>query len=368
MEMAAAAALPAVNTTAPSQRQSIPFRFTATGGEYFRIWIVNLLLTVLTLGIYSAWAKVRRLRYFYGNTSVAGSSFEYHGQPGQILKGRLIALAAIAVYSVCTRLWPLSIFIMLPLLAVAMPWVVVRSRKFQMQMTSWRNIRFRFHGAYKGALIAYIGWTVIAAFTLYIMLPRALYARIRFLLSNTSFGTRRLEFDKPVGPYYKLFYVTLLLGLGALFALLIIAGIGIAILGGAGLFTNTNPAALGTGVMVAVGLYYLASLVIFTAVGASYATKFANTSFDGLALGSHSVRCQLETGKMVGLYLSNLFLMLVTLGLYYPWARVRLMKYRLESLSIETHGSLDDFVASADAAQSATGEELGEFFDVDFGF
>ena len=39
--------------------------FTGTGSEYFRIWIVNLLFTILTLGIYSAWAKVRKLRYFY---------------------------------------------------------------------------------------------------------------------------------------------------------------------------------------------------------------------------------------------------------------------------------------------------------------
>jgi uncharacterized membrane protein YjgN (DUF898 family) len=41
----------------------MPFEFRGTGGEYFRIWIVNLLLTILTLGIYSAWAKVRQLRY-----------------------------------------------------------------------------------------------------------------------------------------------------------------------------------------------------------------------------------------------------------------------------------------------------------------
>lgn len=44
-----------------------PFRFTGNGREYFRIWIVNTLLTILTLGIYSAWAKVRKKRYIYGN-------------------------------------------------------------------------------------------------------------------------------------------------------------------------------------------------------------------------------------------------------------------------------------------------------------
>lgn len=47
-------------------------QFTGKGSEYFGIWIVNLLLTILTLGIYSAWAKVRRLQYFYRNTQLAG--------------------------------------------------------------------------------------------------------------------------------------------------------------------------------------------------------------------------------------------------------------------------------------------------------
>ena len=57
-------------------------------GEYFRIWIVNLLLTVATLGIYSAWAKTRRLQYFYRNTHLAGASFDFRGDPKAILRGR----------------------------------------------------------------------------------------------------------------------------------------------------------------------------------------------------------------------------------------------------------------------------------------
>lgn len=58
-----------------------PLHFTGSGGEYFHIWIVNLLLTILTLGVYSAWAKVRRLQYFCRNTRLAGASFDYHGNP-----------------------------------------------------------------------------------------------------------------------------------------------------------------------------------------------------------------------------------------------------------------------------------------------
>src|SRR3954467_9010978 len=76
------------------------FEFTGTGSEYFRIWVVNLLLTIATLGVYSAWAKVRRQQYFYRNTRVGGAIFDYHGEPKAILKGRLLALFLVAAYKI----------------------------------------------------------------------------------------------------------------------------------------------------------------------------------------------------------------------------------------------------------------------------
>ena len=41
-----------------------PIKFKGKAAEYFGIWIVNLLLTVITIGIYGAWAKVRKKKYF----------------------------------------------------------------------------------------------------------------------------------------------------------------------------------------------------------------------------------------------------------------------------------------------------------------
>ncbi|HAG47009.1 MAG TPA: DUF898 domain-containing protein, partial [Gammaproteobacteria bacterium] len=86
-----------MNSTISATRErssEMPVEFTGSGGEYFRIWIVNLVLTILTLGIYSAWAKVRTKRYFYRNTIIGGSPFEYHARPIQILKGRAIVVGA----------------------------------------------------------------------------------------------------------------------------------------------------------------------------------------------------------------------------------------------------------------------------------
>ena len=60
----------------PIPVESQRLTFTGSGGEYFKIWIVNLLLTIVTLGIYSAWAKVRRNEYFYRHTRLAGAGFD----------------------------------------------------------------------------------------------------------------------------------------------------------------------------------------------------------------------------------------------------------------------------------------------------
>lgn len=111
---------------APAERR-YPVEFAADTGEYFRIWIVNLALTVITLGIYSAWAKVRRRRYFYGHTRIDGEGFEYRANPVAILKGRLIAVAAIAVYYGAGHFAPqYQLLLWIPLVIFG-PWLLVRS-------------------------------------------------------------------------------------------------------------------------------------------------------------------------------------------------------------------------------------------------
>ena len=84
--------------------RNIGFEFNGSAFEYFKIWIVNIALSIVTLGIYSAWAKVRTKRYFYGNTTLDGSSFEYLANPISILKGRLIVFGFILIYAVTTKI------------------------------------------------------------------------------------------------------------------------------------------------------------------------------------------------------------------------------------------------------------------------
>lgn len=120
----------------------IPFRFSGDAGEYFRIWAVNTALSIVTLGIYSAWAKVCRVRYFYANTSMDGSAFTYHASPVAILKGRVIAVTALITLVALQHFQPVAGQILSVGIGLTFPYLLVRALVFRNGNSSYRGIRF----------------------------------------------------------------------------------------------------------------------------------------------------------------------------------------------------------------------------------
>jgi uncharacterized membrane protein YjgN (DUF898 family) len=345
-------------------RTTIPFEFRATGAEYFRIWIVNLLLTIVTLGIYSAWAKVRRMRYFYGNTLLDGHGFDYHAKPIQILKGRLIIFAAYALLLVVFEVLPLLGLLFIPVIIFGIPWIIQKARTFQMRVTSYRNLRFNFHGEYRGALSAFVGWYLITAITFGIMFPMWLHKRVSYTLNNSAYGKSQFRFVTPSGEFFAFCYATALLSAiayGAFFYLLsqVIAD------------TRLDPAGSPTQLLGLLGVKGLVGILLLAAAGMGiwgfYQARFANASFGGIEIGNARVQSNVRAWPLAWIEITNLFGMVFTLGLFYPWAKVRKMRYQLENTSLDTVGGLAEFQAAPGEAGEALGEELGEFFDVDFG-
>ena len=145
-----------------SAERRYPVEFTASAGEYFRIWVVNLALTVVTLGIYSAWAKVRKRRYFYGHTRIAGEAFEYRARPIAILKGRLIAVAALAAYYAAGQFAPLYQLLLWIPFVIFGPWLLVRSLAFNAYHTAHRNVRLGFRGTSRECMGITLTWGWLA--------------------------------------------------------------------------------------------------------------------------------------------------------------------------------------------------------------
>jgi uncharacterized membrane protein YjgN (DUF898 family) len=361
----------------PPSARSERFSFTGSTGEYFRIWIVNLFLTILTLGIYSAWAKVRKKRYLFGNTWLAGSNFEYHGRPVAILKGRLVALIAFAAYTFAARYSPRYATWFVLALSPAVPWLVVRSFAFNAVNASYRNVRFRFDGTYREALLALAPIAIIPAVTLVLptidpahpprgfagiwfifvtpLIAAVVYpyvvAKVRLFHANRMrFGTSPFRCDASVGSFYVIYVLAMLI----FFVLVFILG---AVVGVGAVFMPAMAIALAP-----VG--YIASAAILLAFTRS---RVANLTFNRTRLeGGVGLESTLKSSKLARIYGFNLAAITLTAGLAVPWAVIRTLRYRAESLAVLADDGLEAFVAGVTRDVAAAGEEMGEMFDMDF--
>lgn len=346
------------------------FRFTGSAGEYFGIWIVNLLLTLLTLGIYSAWAKVRKKRYFYGHTVLRGSSFEYLADPIAILKGRLIAVGVIVVYLAVTYVLPQTAVLFVIAFLIALPWLVARALAFNAHNSAYRNLRFNFQGAYGEAAWAFIGAALLVPLTFGLALPFFVQRQKRFVVNNAGYGQSRFSMEAGVGGFYVIYLKALafLVVLGALWAA--VAGGLMATLVA---MRAADPGTVGTagGAQIAgIAGFALAPIVFGLALLGVYAyvqARTANLVYGTSSVGECRLKCELGAAQLAWLYVTNAAGIVLTLGLLIPWASVRLARYRLQSMAALAEGGFDKFVARQQEAVAATGEELGEVLGVDIG-
>jgi len=335
--------------------------FTAHAGEYFRIWIVNLALTIVTLGIYSAWAKVRKRRYFYGHTRIDGESFEYRGNPLAILKGRLIAVALFAVFYAIGHYAPLYIWAVYLVLLFFGPWLVVRSLAFNAYNTAYRNVRFAFSGTYATCLGLVLGYGLLTLVTLGLGFPFLRRRLVQFAAVSHSYGRTRFALDEGfkktfVRPYFVVIGVSVLLGvmLAAFFAVMIVvAG---APKPGAGV-----PAWMSTAMIAGVVAFYA---LLFLQIGYIKA-RTVNAVWNHLSVGPMRFESVLRARDLIWLYFSNFVAVVLTVGLATPWAAVRSMRYRVSKTTAITSDPLDGFAQAEAQRVNVAGEEMADFFDID---
>jgi uncharacterized membrane protein YjgN (DUF898 family) len=339
-----------------------PVEFTAQTGEYFRIWIVNLALTVLTLGIYSAWAKVRKRRYFYGHTRIDGEGFEYRANPVAILKGRLIAVAVFAAFYAVSHYAPLYVWVVYLVLLVVGPWLVVRSLAYNAYNSAYRNVRFAFSGTYGACLKIVLGYGLLTAVTLGLGFPFLKRRLVQFAMENHSYGTTRFAlaegFKKPfVRPYFVVFGISALLGV-ALVGFFVAMG---ALAGAPPKPGAGAPAWMMKAIFGGIAVFYA---LLFLQV-AYIKARTTNAVWNHLAIGPVRFESALRARDLLWLYISNLLVLALTIGLAAPWATVRAARYRASKTTVVAAGALDSFAQAQAQSLGAAGEELGEMFDFD---
>jgi uncharacterized membrane protein YjgN (DUF898 family) len=359
------------------------FTFTGRASDYFRIWIVNLFLIIFTFGIYSAWAKVRKKRFFYGHTWVADANFEYHADPVAILKGRLIAVVALVCYYVVGQFMPrLAVGIALCLFAAA-PWFIARSMAFNAFNSSYRNVRFRFFAGYRDVLkiiwpfgifialpLLFPHWdpsskspptgsfwwlTALQMITLAVAYPYAVGALSRLRVDRSQYGAIQMRFNGDIDGFYNIYATAVVVAIMGMLGVSI-AG---AILGA----VTANAASAGNWITL---LFAASYLFMFSLLTGYTRSRVGNLVFNSSNLANRVYfRSTLKARKLGQIYITNLLAILFSAGLATPWAAVRIARYRASCLSLSSTIPFDDFAADTAAEIGAAGEEVGEFFNID---
>jgi uncharacterized membrane protein YjgN (DUF898 family) len=398
MEDAPASLAAALNRLKSSHSRSnrLRIKFTGSGSEYFRIWIVNLLLMLVTLGLYFPWAKVRRMRYFYGNTVVDGEPLGFHGDPKKMFKGFVMVGVLFGLYSVAGNFSPMAGFVALLLVVAIWPALFKSSMQFRQANTSWRGLRFRFHGslgdAYWAAVPLFLpglvlvgiaaiepdvpqgaalplwlqwlaGGTLLAAL---VATPLLLWNLKKYQHNNYGLASLKTSFKASAGSFYLLFAKTF--GVAVLAVLLCMAAaMGLALLLGLGL--NFDRMAQSKGLMLAVGLGAFAGVLsVFVFIKPYVVARMQNLLWTQTGNASMRFVSALSFKSLLWLTLKNWLLVVLTLGLYWPFAAIALARLRLEAVSVKTRFDAETLISHVKAMEGdAAGDAAGDFFGIDIG-
>ena len=345
-----------------------PVEFRGTAKEYFGIWIVNVLLSIVTLGMYGAWAKVRDRKYFYGETYIDDQNFSYHARGLQIFIGRVIVFGLLMALSLSQYVSLTLYGVLLVVFLGFFPWLICRALKFNARVSSYRNVRFDFDGKYGGALLSYIVLPFVSIFTLYFLSPVATQNQQDFTINSHKYGNRDFRFKSDLGPYFSAYFIALGIGIVLFIAVsvLVFGGLG----GGAALEVLANIENIDPDDPAAIGAIYLMIIAVYVAVFIGivpaflfYRARMRNLAYNNMVLDDrHRFRSEVRARDYIGIALSNAVVVLLTLGFMMPWARMRMARYLASKTTLLAGGPLDNY-------SGEVGDEVGvvssEYFEME---
>lgn len=384
--------------------QTLDIRFTGSGSEYFRIWIVNLLLTLVTLTLYLPFARARRMAYFQNNTLVGGDPLGFHADPWKMFRGYLLVLALGLCYWGISNFLPELAWVALLVFAAIWPALWRASLQFRLRNTSWRGVRLAFVGDLRSAYLAMlpffvpalalalgmpamgdgdeapqymsrqaatvVGWVVLV----FVALTPWLWARLKgYQHGGYAFAQERTEFTAGAKAFYglslKISGVSLLvmMGLGTVIGVLfgVFAALGMLSLG------DLIGGGSGSGWVVMVGVGALLALVYVLApliVGSYTTSRFQNLLWTHTRSPHIRFSSRLMFAPLLRVNTTNWLLIAVTLGLYWPFAKVRSARVRLEAMALEVDGDVNAWVADAQQRPAGVlGDAAGDFVGIDLG-
>ena len=377
----------------PDDIQRHEVEFTGSGREYFRVWIVNVLLSIVTLGLYTPWARRRTVQYFYGHTLVADSPLEFTAPQRKMVTGFVLLVLLTLAYNIAVDTGQdTAVALLLLGGAVLAPYLWASAMRFRLGNTRWRGLRLRFAASWREVYSA--SWPVFAIALVWIgvvfglrwvapelaqaldgatpdgdekssampALPPALWALLLLGVVLSLLCFIRLEYNyksllvlrthlgaeagrwKPVYmDFVKIWLATvgvfLLCVLGMVALVTLAAGGSVALLAGLG-----KNAGVWVFFLFLFGFFALFMLLLLASAPARAYREARMFLLQWNNIGVSQVarfRCTLSVRGFVWLRVRNLLLTLLTLGFYRPFARVSEYAMKLESVTLHVKGGVD---------------------------
>ncbi len=312
------------------EKRNYDLKFIGTGKEFFSIFIVNWLLTIVTLGIYYPWAKANRLEYIYGNTELEKSRFKFHGTGLEMFKGFIIAIAgllvvfglAFAIVYIFQSV--LFIFVVYLILFALIPFAIHGTLKYRMSRTTWRGIRFGYRGNRVELIQKFIGWALLTVVTFGIYAPWMNIKLRTYVVSNIRMGSAKFNFKGDGGSYFGL------------------------MVGG-----------------------YLLTILTLGIYSFWWRRDIYAYHIDNSWLEHNDQKIKLKyTGTGGDFFVTdllNLLTIVFTLGFGFPWAEVRKLNLMMNKIQMTGNIELDDLQQTEQDYKDAAGEDIGDLLNVDFG-
>jgi uncharacterized membrane protein YjgN (DUF898 family) len=301
--------------------------FHGTGGKLFAIQIVNILLTIVTLGLYYPWAKAASMRYVMGETEFAESRFAFLGTGNEMFRGFIVGILIVGVvygsfFGLAYLGYPIVGFLILvAALIFLVPFAIHSSMRYRTSRTTWRGIHFGYRGdlkelfaiSLKGTLLTVVTFGIYGAW--YAMDLRS------YVLSHVRMGSVELRYKGNGGDY-------LWMNMAGYFLSIITLGI--------------------------YSFWWMRDMFNY----------YVNNLW--LVQGDHVVRLKSKAtgGGFFGLFALNFFLIILTLGLATPWVIVRTLHFTFENVEFLGELDLDNIQQTEADYKNATGDDLSSMLDV----
>jgi uncharacterized membrane protein YjgN (DUF898 family) len=393
------------------------FQFRGTGSEYFKIWVTNLFFTVITLGLYYPWAKVKSQKYFYGNTALSDRRFDYHATGKQLFRSYLVAVTLLISYNLLGHFIPMASALMGFMIAALFPWILWKSMQFRMQMTSFSHVRFGFRANLRSAYVNFLALPILFALSFFslplligvvmglnesttinfallitIFLSLALISvllisytysvlikrQMMYQINGLKFGQDVFSVILKTRVYFAILLKTIALSFLCFVAWIIFKWLLFVMIYGFEQVATilqqsvSDPITLATKFEnIPLGLIigsYIGGITLSFVIFAFIQTRQRNYLFSQIRLGQTiSLASTLKTRSLAWVMFSNFMIVIVTMGFGLPWAKVRTARLFAQNTLIKGELVFDDYISHQRDYQTSLGDQIGDVLDLDAG-